>query len=146
MSQYQIFMLALCLWREARGCTPDEIAAVACSIRNRVAKKYRGDSYAAVVTAPAQYSSFPWFNPKNQRWIIDANGIKWPLPGTPEWPKFELCISIATSVIQGPVADPTNGATHYYDNTLDANPPAWAKDPTSTHKADIGHFRFWSAR
>ncbi len=148
MREYQLIMLALCLWREARGCTPDEIAAVACSIRNRVDRKYRGDSYSAVVTAPAQYSSFPWFNPKAKvpAFVIDMNCITWPKPGNAEWDKFELCVSIASKVIDRATLDPTKGATHYYDSSLDANPPAWAKDPTSVHLIDIGKFRFWSSR
>lgn len=143
---YQHFMLALCLWREARSCSTEEIKAVACSIRNRVDKHFRGQTFSQVVTSRAQYSSFPWINGENKP-VMDANGITWPEPGTMEWAAFIKCYDIAEQVISGPtVIDPTGGATHYYDKTKDSNPPAWAKDPTSRHTGDIGDFRFWIAK
>lgn len=144
--QYELIMLALCLWREARSRTEEEIRAVACSIRNRLDAKFRGaDDYAEVVTERAQYSSFPWFNGKGQP-IIDHNGINFPHRGRPEWDKFEMCLAIADQVKNGGTPDSVGGATHYYDKSLDGNPPAWALDPTSRHCADVGDFRFWIAR
>jgi len=144
--QYNIMMLALCLWREARSRTAEEITAVACSIRNRLLVKFRGaDDYAEVVTARAQYSSFPWFNGKDQP-IIDHNGVNFPHHGRPEWDRFELCMSIAADVAAGKTADTVGGATHYFDKSLDGNLPAWAKDPTSKRTTVVGDFRFYIAR
>jgi len=142
---YETFILAFCLWREARSCSRIEIEAIACSIRNRVLKRFRGMNYGQVVTARAQYSSFPWINDKGE-WIGDHNCLAYPDPDGPEWSRYELCMSIADEIISGSLADTVGGATHYHDKSLDANPPSWTKDPASKHVADVGAFRFWSAR
>lgn len=143
---YQLIMLSICLFKEARSRTREEIIAVACSIRNRVIKRYRGSDYVSVVTAPGQYSSFPWFNKANGKFVVDMNGVTFPQIGSPEWSKFELCMSIASDVITNLIPDPTLGATHYYDRSLDDKLPAWALDPTSKHCINIGDFRFWISR
>lgn len=40
------------------------------------------------------------------------------------------CYEIAGKVISGEIPDPTKGANHYYDDSI--NTPTWAKDQRST--------------
>jgi hypothetical protein len=144
--QYVVMMFGLLLWREARGQSYDEIVAVACSVRNRVRQPgWWGKTYLGVITHAGQYSSFPWIN-RNGTVIADANGMRFPIPEDSGWTKFLECCGIAENVIKDIKTDTVNGATHYYDKTLDSNPPAWTKVPDSQHICDIGPFRFWKAK
>lgn len=122
------FMLALCLWREARGEPQEGIVAVACVIRNRVALYH--SSYYQEIVKPWQFSS------------ITANGDpqlkRWPAVDDPAW---EECQSIAHKAISTPMADITQGAVNYYADTI--APPHWVNDMTFT--IQIGHHRFYKA-
>ena len=128
---YEISLLALCLWREARGETVEAKRAVAWSIRNRVGHpSWWGGTWSEVITKREQYSSMT--DPG------DANLVKWPLETDTSW---MACMDVATEVYGTPIADPTNGATNYFDNSLDANPPNWAAAMVKT--ADVGPFHFY---
>lgn len=128
---YECILLALCLWREARGETVDTKRAVAWSIRNRVNhKSWWGGTWSEVITKREQYSSMTSTG--------DPNLVKWPIETDTSW---MACMDVATEVYGTPLADPSNGATHYFDKSLDANPPNWAS--TGTKTADIGNFHFY---
>ncbi len=53
------------------------------------------------------------------------------------------CLGVAYEVWQGHGDDPVAGATHYFDKSLDSNPPKWATDSSMTHTIDLGAFHFY---
>jgi N-acetylmuramoyl-L-alanine amidase len=102
MDHANYFMLALTLWREARGEGSEGMLAVACVVRNRVLKNK--SNYYAEVIKPWQFSS------------ITAKGdpelALWPWVNDPSWGNAE---TIASGVIGGVLVDPTGGATLYWN-------------------------------
>jgi len=125
-------LLALCIWREARGETHAGKFAVGCSIRNRVQHpRWWGRDYRSVILDPWQYSSFN---------ANDPNANKYPQPGDAAYDDAEAC---AQSVVNGD-PDTTAGAVSYYDKSLDAHPPQWASSPQFKHSIDIGAFHFFA--
>lgn len=132
LQSYTIFLLSLCLWREARNQPISTITAVAWTIRNRAQRpRWWGDSYINVILKPWQFTSFM---------PGDPNATKFPTQG-PEWTAFENCWQTAQAVMNSIVPDPTGGATHYYDKSMDLDPPKWAA--TARHTVNIGDFRFY---
>jgi spore germination cell wall hydrolase CwlJ-like protein len=141
---YQLLMAALCVWREARGESGEVQRAVAWTIRNRsnvdegrsVAKqppRFGGPQLAGVVTKHFQFSSFN---------AGDPNATKFPLESEPiGWKAWESCMREVDNVYYAGAPDPTNGATHYFDASLDNNLPTWAQQMTRT--AVIGRLRFY---
>ena len=124
------FMLALCIWREARGDGEEAMTAVGAVVRNRVVKA--SSSYYHEVTKPWQFSS------------ITAKGDPelglYPQPtNTADWDAWQQAQSIAQGVMNGSIADPTNGAEFYYAITIPL--PSWGVDMTMT--AQIGRQRFY---
>lgn len=123
---YEKILLALCVWREARG---EQIAAqrgVAWTILNRASKPgWWGKDIVSVILAPFQFSSF---NPH------DANSGRFPQSTDPVFREIVLLAA-------DPGEDPTEGATSYYDKSLDSNPPGWAAGMLKT--VDIGSFHFF---
>ena len=99
------FMLALCLWREARGEGVAGMTAVGSVIRNRVLS--RKTSYYAEVMRPWQFSS------------ITAHGdpelTLWPALSDPSWEEAQR---LAAGIIDGSLADTTGGATLYYADSM----------------------------
>lgn len=127
---WEIFMLALLIWREARGESYDAQVAVACSVRNRVQRPgWWGKTWLTVILMPEQYSCFNPGDPNATKLPVEVNGI------------FPVCLAIARDVHNGKTADTTDGATHYFDKSLDANPPYWV--PDMTHVKDVGDFHFY---
>ena len=123
-------ILALCVWREARGEVWDAKLGVACSIRNRVLKGgWWGNTYHTVILKPWQYSSF------NEG---DPNSTKYPDPNDPVWLQ---CLENASLIINGNCDDNTGGAQSYFDRSLDNNPPNWAA--TMTHTVNLGRLHFY---
>lgn len=129
---YNIVLLGICTWREAQNQPRVAQVGQAWSVRNRVDRPGFwdwGDSYASVILKPFQYSSF------NHN---DPNALKIPADTDPSWIQ---CLAIAQDVYQGISEDPTSGSTHYFDSSLDANPPAWAAK--MEHVIDLGQLRFY---
>ena len=130
-SDYEKVLLALVLWREARGEPIDAKRAVAWSIRNRVNHPtWWGGDWATVITKKEQYSSMTHNG--------DPNCTKWPTATDTSW---LACLEIAEAVYSESGTDPTNGATHYFDKSLDAAPPAWVA--SMVHTLDSGGFHFY---
>lgn len=128
---YELALLALCIWREARGETSPAKIAVGWSIRNRVSANKAiewGIGWVGVILHPKQYSSF------NQG---DPNSTKFGLPADVSWQNSLTC---ANAVYLAQISDPTNGATHYYSGD---KVPDWA--PTMRVTLDIGNFHFLKA-
>lgn len=134
-SQELTVLLAMCIFGEARSETPDARAGVGNVIKNRVlAGIYPGgDSWEKVITAPLQFSCF------NQN---DPNRVKIMEPLKHETQEtWDSCYSIAKAILEGSGKDNTKRATHYFDKSMDARPPYWAK--AFIHTVDIGRLRFW---
>ena len=127
---YSFVLLALAVWREARGESTTAKLAVAWSIHNRAAhpKWWGGPSLSSVVLCHDQYSSF---NP------TDPNATKWPAETDPSW---KDSLQAAELVWAQAVADPTGGATSYFSGDT---VPTWAG--AMTHTVDVGAFHFYRA-
>lgn len=127
---YDLYILALMLWREARGQTQSAIVAVGAVARNRTLTRHL--SYTEVVLQPYQFSSFNRNDPQYH---------KYPEFYDPIWAQ---CLSTAEGIIKNELADPTGGAVNYFDKTLDDSPPKWARE--MDHTCSIGDFRFYKYR
>lgn len=130
---YDLFLMSLCVWREARGETVETKRAVAWVIRNRADHPgwWGGPSIASVVLHPWQFSSF------NRG---DVNSVKWPAPADPSWISTLMAAQRAYNRV-GP--DPTCGAMDYFDRSMDLNPPPWARDGSMLHCCDVGNIHFY---
>lgn len=129
---YPLALLAICVWREARGESIETKTAVACSIRNRVSRPgWWGHNWTSVILMPWQYSSFN---------ANDPNSRLLPHDNDPSW---EESLNAAYAVYCNQVEDTTQGADSYFDRSLDQNPPAWATDGTKTHTVDSGRLHFY---
>ncbi len=132
---YQFGLLPLVIWREARNQSYEAMVAVAWVVKNRVASpKWWGADYPSVILK--HYKGVYQFTSFDED---DPNSTLFPRGPEPEW---ELCLAAAAAVFAGSAPDPTNGATHYFDKSLDDKPPAWANSGT-IHMADIGDFHFF---
>ena len=122
MGTRDLSLLALCLWREARGESIEARRAVLHVILNRMAA--RNEAAAQVILAPKQFSSFN---------ANDPNALKFPMPDDHEW--FECCC-----IVDHPGDDITGGASNYESCAPD-HLPSWADPAKQT--ATVGAFRFY---
>jgi spore germination cell wall hydrolase CwlJ-like protein len=120
------FMLALCMWREARGEGTEGMTAVGCVVRNRMTK--HGSSYYAEIIKPWQFSSISVKN--------DAEVNLFPATADTQWVASQ---ELAKSIIAGVTVDNTSGAEFYYATTIPL--PQWATSMTMT--CQIGKQRFY---
>ena len=113
-----LLYLAKTIYGEARGETIETMFAVGWVIRNRLHLKHYGNTYKAVVLQPKQFSCWNKDDP-NYRKIKDV------ITGKP----WEVCIGVAIVVMQSTEKhNPIPGVRHFYDKSLDSNPPYWAED------------------
>ena len=116
---YELIMLALCCWREARGESIATKYAQAWSVRNRVNNPgWWGHDWVSVILKPEQYSSFN---------AGDPNAVKFPTADFQDWMD---CLKVASDVYAGKASDPTSGATSYYDISI--APPKWTASMVMT--------------
>lgn len=127
LSEVQI--LALTLYGEARGESPEGQAAVAWVIRNRADRRFRGNSIREVCLSPKQFSCWN---------ASDVNRPKLEDAGTLRTEAYKRLERIAGDVIAGRVADPTGGADHYHEESI---APYWAK--TMQRTAQVGRHVFY---
>lgn len=124
---YPRVLLALCLYREARGESRDAKIGVKHVILNRLANPKppyaHCDTIPKVILDPKQFSSF------NR---LDPNSSFMPLGIEAVW--LSCC-----EVVDTDTQDPTGRATHYYSTNIP--PPKWA-DPAK-FTVQIGAFRFY---
>lgn len=127
-SAADIDILARTLWGEARGESQAGMEACAWTIRNRVfdgkVKSWWGEGYAGVCQKPWQFSCWNSNDP-NSPFLRGAK----PIPAG----EYKKALAVATSVVNGSIPDPTNGATHYYATTM-PKPPVWVKGAKQTLK------------
>lgn len=125
---YELALLALVIWREARSEGVEGMVAVGCSIRNRVKRpSWWGKDYISVITKKWQYSSMAAPG--------DSQLIRYPQAGDLA---FEQALQIAEWVIMGVVTNPVPGADSFYDDSIP--PPKWATPETFVAK--IGRIVF----
>jgi N-acetylmuramoyl-L-alanine amidase len=130
-SNWELFMLALVVWREARNQPFAAQVGVACTVRNRVNAPvvWWGKTYLDVILCPDQYSSFNENDPNSTQFPKETDAV------------FPMCLAIARDVLGNVAADNTDGAQSYFDRSLDATPPTWASE--AQHTVNIGDFRFF---
>lgn len=116
---------------EARGEGDIAMQAVMWTILNRfTAKKwFSGQSIAGTALKFEQYDC--WM-PKDPNYGLIANM-------TPAIGLLAIALQWADNVMTGVIADPTLGATHYYDDSI--SPPDWVGNVTPTVK--IGRLNFF---
>lgn len=111
------FMLALCVWREARGESPMGQLLVAQTIKNRVLDKRWPDTYVGVITQPFQFSAFN----KN-----DPNATLFPHEGSESW---AVCVTVADAVLASPAQ--FTDANHYHTKAVS---PPWKDESKIVHR------------
>jgi len=127
---WEVCLLALVIWREARGAQHDARIAVACSIRTRVDHpRWWGNDYVSVITKKWQYSSMAATG--------DPQLITYPQANDHV---FEECLRIADLVHDRSMNSPLKGADSYHDISIPA--PKWATDDCFV--GQIGRLRFFS--
>ena len=113
-----LLYLAKTIYGEARGESVETMFAVGWVIRNRLQVKRYGSTYKDVVLQPKQFSC--WNKNDSNYKVIEGN-IKGRL--------WEVCIGVAIIVMQSRERyNPIPKVWHYYDKSLDSNPPYWAED------------------
>jgi len=131
---YQFGLLPLVLWKEARNQDYQAMLAVAWTVKNRVASpKWWGWDYPSVILK--HYKGIYQFSSFDED---DPNSTIFPRGNEPQW---QWCLAAAAAVFTASAPDPTQGATYYFDKSIDAHPPAWAA--SMIHTADIGDFHFY---
>lgn len=123
-----IMLMARTMWGENNNATPDEYAAIAHVMRNRMlsgdpqfsggaSNQLGSNSMARTVLAPHQFQA--WDNPKAKNYPMNA-----PLRS----PAFQAAYRIAADTMSGQNDDPTHGAVYYYNPKAPGQKtPAWAQ-------------------
>lgn len=122
---YPGVIVAITIWREARGEPWDAQRAVAWVIYNRMRDKRWPDDPVGVCHQRLQFSCW------NSN---DPNFYKWPAAADPSW--LSCC-----KAWQESGGDPTSGANHYHSFSDTGDFPAWADASKITAK--IGSFTFY---
>ncbi len=123
-------LLALVIWREARGESREAQIAVAASIKNRVDRpSWWGTDYVSVISRKWQYSSMT--DPH------DAQLTMWPKPDDAAMIE---CLEIADGVMCGQLMTTMPGADSYYDDSIPA--PKWTD--AAHYVGKIGRLNFYN--
>ena len=132
---WELCLLALCAWREARSQGFQGMLGVCWSVRNRVNNpNWWGKDWEEVVEKKWQYSSF---NPDDPNTKL--------LPGDPAKDQaWADALMAAEQAYAARGVDPTQGATHYYSTSM-KTPPTWATAKDTVFKVQIGDHRFYRA-
>ena len=123
-------LMALCVWREARGEGILGKRGVCHVILNRIKKGgWWGGTVQGVVLHKYQFSSFN---------ANDPNSKLWPADDEADWLD---CLEEARAALAGESEDVTSGATFYWSRPLTATPQAWGP---GRETVQIGHLHFWT--
>ncbi len=124
-------IVALAIWREARGEGDLGRRGVGWVIQNRVDHPgWWGHTYHGVVLCPYQFSSFNESDPQHSLYPDDDSHT------------WLDCQQIAQSIISGTDTDITSGATHYHDISM-GWPTAWGNQGDYAHTLDVGRLKFY---
>ncbi len=124
-----VYLMALCAWREARGCSPEAVRGVLHVIQNRAAKPgWWGDSIVSVILKPSQFSSFNPGDPNAAKFPADSDLV------------FSKILMLTDAVLNHQDEDLTGGAVNYHDSSVS---PSWALPANKS--AQIGPFTFYTA-
>lgn len=124
------FMLALCIWREARAEPLEGRVAVAFTVLNRAKHPgWWGNDVYSVVTKPWQYSSITAPGDKQLHLFPKLSDTTW----------LE-CLQVASDVLDGDVPNPVPGADSYFADYIPA--PKWATADKFVRQ--IGHHLFYN--
>jgi hypothetical protein len=118
MDYADVFMLALCAWRENRSGQTAGMQSVMNCVMNRVAMR-KSSAYMEIVRS-RQFSSITTKG--------DPQLGLFPQPSDPQW--FEAG-NMAVKALAGTLEDITGGATSYYAVSM-SQPPYWAVDMERT--------------
>ena len=131
MNNFDQEVMARTALGEARGVGQEAMVAVMWTGVNRFMAKrwYSGQSIAGAFLKKEQYSCWLQSDP-NYAYITNVSPIPLLVTQALEW---------AAQVIAGKLEDPTQGATHYFDNSI--APPAWTVGATQT--LQIGTLTFY---
>ena len=126
-----VFLLALCCYREARGEPMEGKRGVCHVVRNRTQEPtWWGDDWKTVILKPYQFSSF------NEN---DHNSGVWPLDDEPAW---KDCLAAAGAVYKGVDEDLTQGAVFYHDTSI-GWPKVWGNVAEYVNTINIGRLKFY---
>lgn len=112
----RLFILALCIWREARGESFRGKLLVGFTIKNRVKDPRWPNTYEGVITQRWQFSAF---NPS------DPNAILYPSTGAEnplEDAAWLECVKAAETVLNS--TSSMTSANHYYAKNIN---PSWSR-------------------
>lgn len=132
---YATFLLALMLYREARGESHEAKIAVAHTVLNRAKNPgWWGRDVESVISQKWQYSSMT--DPKDPQLTV------WPASSDTA---FVECLNVATLVLEGIYNSPLKGVDSYYDDSLQGDArPNWAKDNPDRFVGKIGRLNFYN--
>lgn len=109
-----IALMAQTMWGENNSGTPQEYAAIANVMRNRMMSGdagFGGNTMSRVLLAPNKPGSkFHQFSPWN-----DPKADNFPTKADPRDPAYQSAYRIASDVMTGNSKDNTNGAVYYYN-------------------------------
>jgi spore germination cell wall hydrolase CwlJ-like protein len=127
-------LMALCIWREARG----ELYLVKCCVGNVIVNRsvvpcWWNDgevSIRSTILKPFQFSSFN---------VTDPNEGLWPADNDQSWLDSILA---QQTVVGDPTHDPTEGATYYHDISI-SFPKSWGRESEFINTLNLGHMKFY---
>ena len=122
------FLLALAIWREARGEGEEGMQAVGCVLRNNLKGQLTIEAWSNILLHPFFISSLTAINDPEER--------KWPQIDDKQ---FEDAYHLAVGIYGNTIPDNTNGATHYFNPSVIL--PDWAKKMAKV--CTIGHHDFY---
>lgn len=138
-------ILARAVFGEGRGLPDKGKIAIAWSIRNRVEDQRWADDYHGVILQAGQYDAFK-AKDSNRKYVenpfytedssqeVDKKQID-------AWKK---CYEVAGLVIIGKIADPTNGANHYFSDYVKY--PYWTKSKNAKFIIKIKNTLFYNLK
>jgi spore germination cell wall hydrolase CwlJ-like protein len=126
MTDIHTDLVALCIWREARGEGPDGMHAVANVIMNRAVRHHMTPTQ--VVMTPLAFSSMTAHgDPQLSVYPVKSN------------PSYVIASKLAGSLLTTP--DITKGATLYYDDSI-SFPHSWNREAVVA-TVKIGRLNFF---
>lgn len=132
-------MLALVIYREARGETRAAQATVGWSILARVRKGgWWGNTIQEVIEKPWQYSSITAPHDPQYTGIPLTDGM---LPGLTD-AAYMACLDVATAILGNTEPNTLPDADSYYDTSTP--PPKWATG--EGFRGQVGRLRFYDTR